>query len=177
MSISTANSLKIYRWMDPIGGQGAMYPRKPELVLPCCAPLSSVLVFGCARASSEDTGGILKTSQWVNVEFGASGSSRIRTRLFVPTGIPSHATSGVSPAPLQVYTSGRTDPPTRESTRRVNAGDGFDAEVRLSGFTTGELAGEDDVGVVHPARKTKTLMITAAGISQRFCITGQLHTR
>jgi hypothetical protein len=52
----------------------------------------------------------------------------------------------------------------------------MDAEVRVSGFTAGELAGEDGMADVHPARKTKTLMITAAGMIQRFCITGQVTT-
>ena len=31
-------------------------------------------------------------------------------------------------------------------------------------------------GDVHPADRRKTTMITAGSMSQRFCITGQVHT-
>ena len=99
----------------------------------------------------------------MNLPFGASGSSRIRTRLFVELGTPLHATSGDSLAPLQVETSGRTEPGVREATLIINVSGG--PVVTICWFAGGEgeeEPKEEGAGDVHPPEITTTMMNTAS---------------
>jgi hypothetical protein len=48
----------------------------------------------------------LKTTQWTQVPAGASGSSMISAKLFVPPGAPLHASGGDTSIPSQVNYSG-----------------------------------------------------------------------
>jgi hypothetical protein len=79
----------------------------------------------------------------------------IRTRLFVPGGMPSQDTGGDPPAPLQVYASGSAEPGAREaafSVRLSDAGEmvslARDDETPVEGVETGGLPVD-----THPERR------------------------
>jgi hypothetical protein len=55
---------------------------------------------------SRVSGGIFQTIQWSNVPMGASGSSTIRAKPFVSSGMPSMVKWGFTSAPSQVYFAG-----------------------------------------------------------------------
>jgi len=108
------------------------------------------------------------------VPVGASGSSSIRTRLFVPAGIPSHETAGDSLAPLQLLVSGRDEPGASEPTLIIKAPDGAEDDT---GWNTG-CTGTGDDGVegegateVHPQERRREMKIMAESIDQRLSIT------
>jgi hypothetical protein len=101
------------------------------------------------------------------VPFDASGSSRIRARLFVPFGILSQETAGDSLAPLQVYRSGNADPGARDATERERVPAGPDAD-------TGDAGGDGESGLpgccdtdVHPDARRNTNTRSTVNPDQR----------
>src|SRR5437764_10309844 len=78
--------------------------------MPCAAPLGKVGSAGTPSLNSLDSAGRLKTTQWVNVPRGASGSSQIRARLRVPAGAFCHWSGGETLRASPVYCSGIVAP-------------------------------------------------------------------
>lgn len=85
----------------PLGGHGPPYFISPKSLMPCKDSSGE-----CPSLDPVEVGKMLKTTQWVHVPRGASGSSTISTRLFVPSGIPSHCSGGEIFSPSQVYFDG-----------------------------------------------------------------------
>src|SRR5271165_914817 len=81
----------------------------PKSFLPCFAPEGSVVV-GTPSSNSRVWGGKLKRTQWTQVPRGASGSSQIRARLFVPEGGSDQRNGGDRSAPSPVYCFGMVAP-------------------------------------------------------------------
>src|ERR1700676_3484434 len=78
--------------------------------LPFFAPERSVAVVGTFSSNSRVWGGKLKRTQWTQVPRGASGSSQIRARLFVPKGGSDQRNGGDRSAPSPVYRFGMVIP-------------------------------------------------------------------
>jgi hypothetical protein len=96
-------------------------------------------------------------SQWVNVPEGASGSSRIRTKLFDPDGIFTQETPGVRDDPVQVNSCGSVAPGMTESTARVKVSDGAGINVGMDAFIDEAFMPEGRVsGAVQPQKRTNT---------------------
>ena len=95
-------------------------------------------------------------SQWVNVPEGASGSSRIRTKLLVPDGTFTQETPGVRDDPVQVNSWGSVAPGVTESTVRVKSLEAVDTCVGMDVVTAevGE-SGEGVPGAVQPQVSTR----------------------
>src|SRR5579863_1679247 len=71
--------------------------------------------FNIARSA-----GISNATQCVQVPFGASGSSHIKTKLFVPTGAPLHESSGEISSPSPVNCLGIMAPLPKDDDVIVN---------------------------------------------------------
>jgi len=96
--VSRAYALKKYLCV-PLGGQGPPYDCLLELFIPSVPGtlFSSILFF---------VGGMFQTIQWSHVPIGASGSSTIKVRLCVPSGMPSIFRGGLTSSPSHVYFDG-----------------------------------------------------------------------
>src|SRR5262249_16050478 len=65
---------------------------------------------GVPSSSSRRSAGRLKRTQWTQVPRGASGSSQIRAKLFVPSGGSGHRKGGETSLPSPVYYFGMASP-------------------------------------------------------------------
>src|SRR3972149_3648018 len=72
----------------------------------CLLKLFVPSVPGTVFSSILRVGGMFHTVQWSHVPIGASGSSTIRTMLFVSCGTPSMINGGFTSSPSQVYFAG-----------------------------------------------------------------------
>src|SRR5512147_392620 len=77
--------------------------------LPCRVPSGRVSVF-CTFSGNEWSGGMFHAIQWIQVPTGASGSSAINARAFVPAGALDQSNAGLTSAPSQVYFFGIVAP-------------------------------------------------------------------
>lgn len=83
----------------PNGGHGPPYDCFLALFAPCVpGTLFSSIVFS--------VGGMFHTIQWSHVPKGASGSSMMRTRLCVPSGMSSMFIGGLMFSPSHAYFDG-----------------------------------------------------------------------
>src|SRR5262249_48836912 len=86
------------------GRRGAAVPKLAEVVLAIGAPLST------ASGSPLRSGGIPTSTQCTQVPTGASGSSTIRTKLFVCAGAPVQSSAGERSGPSAVNRAGIASP-------------------------------------------------------------------
>src|SRR6266852_4315468 len=77
-----------------------------QLFFPCRAPLGSVSEVATPSSRLLVSAGRLKRTQCVQMPRGASGSSQMRAKLFVPWGVPFHCKDGETSAPSPVYILG-----------------------------------------------------------------------
>src|SRR5450759_4601618 len=97
-----------------MGGHGPPYPARPQSLRPASVPDGRP----CRMASSASAVAVgcrLYRIQCTHVVFGASGSgasgsSTISARLFVPAGTPDQASGGDTSSPSQVYRLGTAPP-------------------------------------------------------------------
>jgi len=110
----------------------------------------------------------------VKVPAGASGSSRISTRLFVPAGIISHDTEGDSFAPVQVLIAGTRDPGVSEPTCSVNEpADPIGDAVREGDPTETGTGADDEPGAEHPVIPVTRIRRRHGTRNDRKCIPGR----
>ncbi len=103
---SSAYSLKKYRCGFPGGGHGPPYPICLKSFTPCRVPSGSDSSFAIFSGNARNVGGRFQTTQCTHVPAGASGSSTINARLFVPSGGVDHFRSGEKFSPWHVYCLG-----------------------------------------------------------------------
>src|SRR5271166_5363156 len=82
----------------------------PKSFFLCFAPLPRVSVVGTPSSNCRVWAGKLKRTQWTQVPRGASGSSQISARLFVPEGGSDQRNGGDRSAPSPVNCFGMVAP-------------------------------------------------------------------
>src|SRR5215207_5677703 len=112
-----------------MGGQGPPYPVRFQSFTPSRVPAGRSFVVALFGSAVTDAGMSYNT-QCTQVVFGAlgsgaSGSSTMRAKLFVPAGAPLHSRGGARSLPSQVYSLGM-------SSFGANAGDLSESVMRAS---------------------------------------------